>query len=69
MMPRSSTVSLPRMNHGVSSTTLRPRGKAPNGGQRVLHRQSEAAAIDNKDGDNRFFYARGIVHHEFVPQG
>jgi len=32
-------VSLPRMNHGVSSTTLRPRGKGPNGGQRVLYRQ------------------------------
>ena len=31
---------------------------------------SEEAAIDNKDNDNRFFFdARGIVHHEFVPQG
>ena len=24
--------------HGVSITTLRPRGKAPNGSQRILHR-------------------------------
>jgi hypothetical protein len=38
-LPRSSTVPLPRINQGVSSTTLRPRGKVPNGGQRVLHRQ------------------------------
>jgi len=38
-MPHSSTVSLPRMNHGVSSMTLRPRGKVPNGSQRVLHHQ------------------------------
>jgi hypothetical protein len=37
-MPRSSTVSLPRMNHGVSSTTLRLRGKAPNAGQRLFKR-------------------------------
>ena len=40
------------MNHGVSSTTLRLRGKAPNGGQRV--KEIEAAAIDNKDDDNLF---------------
>ena len=33
-------------------------------------KESEAAAIDNKDDDNGFFfYARGSVHHEFVPQG
>ena len=33
-------------------------------------KESEAAAIDNKDFDNRFFFdARVIVHHEFVPQG
>jgi len=32
-------------------------------------KESEAAAIDNKDDDNLFFFdARGIVHHEFVPQ-
>jgi hypothetical protein len=37
-MPRSSTVSLPRMNHGASNTTLRPGGKAPNGGQRLFKR-------------------------------
>jgi len=68
-MPLLSTVSLPRLNHGVSCTTLKPRGKAPIGGKRVLHRQrSEAAAIDNKGDDNVFFDARGIVHHEFVPQ-
>jgi len=55
MMPRSSAVSLPRMNHGVSSTTLRPRGKALNGSQRVLHRQRKWA-INNKDDDNGFFF-------------
>jgi hypothetical protein len=47
------------MNHGVSSTNLRRRGKAPNGGQWVLKRQSEAAAIENKDYDNRFFLRQG----------
>ena len=32
--------------------------------------ESEEAAIENKDDDNRFFFdARGIVHHECVPQG
>ena len=33
-------------------------------------KESEAAAIDNKDDDNGFFFdARGIVHHEFFLQG
>jgi hypothetical protein len=32
-------------------------------------KESEAAAIENKDYDNLFFDARGIDHHEFVPQG
>jgi hypothetical protein len=32
-------------------------------------KESEAAGIDNKDNDDRFFDARGIAHHEFVPQG
>ena len=32
-------------------------------------KKSEAATIDNKDDDNGFFDAGGIVHHEFVPQG
>jgi hypothetical protein len=34
-------------------------------------KESEAAAVDNKDDDNLFFFsdARDIVHHEFVPQG
>ena len=32
-------------------------------------KESEAADIDNKDDDNSCFEARGIVHHEFVPQG
>ena len=32
--------------------------------------ESEAAAIDNKDDDNGFFFdTRGIVHHEFFLQG
>ena len=65
-MPRSSTVSLPRMNHGVSITTLRPRGKAPNGGQRVLHRQIKWG-IDNKDDDNRFFRRQGYCSSRICP--
>ena len=32
-------------------------------------KESEAAAIDNKGDDNRFFQRQDIVHHEFVPQG
>jgi hypothetical protein len=33
-------------------------------------KESEVAAIDNKDDDNCFFFdARSIVCHEFVPQG
>jgi len=33
-------------------------------------KESEAAAIDNKDDDNGFFFnARGIVQHEFFLQG
>ena len=32
-------------------------------------KESEVEAIDNKDDDNPFFNSRGIVHHEFVPQG
>jgi len=32
-------------------------------------KESEAAVIDNKDDNTRFFFdARVIVHHEFVPQ-
>ena len=70
-MPCSSTVSLPRMNMGFP---LRPSDQEAkcrmvvNGFSTV--KESEAAAIDNKDFDNRFFFdARVIVHHEFVPQG
>jgi hypothetical protein len=32
-------------------------------------KESEVAAIDNKDYDINFFYTRVIVYHEFVPQG
>jgi hypothetical protein len=38
-VPHSSAVSLPMMNHSISTATLRQRGKMPNGGQRVLQRK------------------------------
>jgi hypothetical protein len=70
-LPRSSIVSLPRMNHGVSSTTLRPRGKAPNGSQRLFKqlRQSSSQAFRKRHSPAAFRSCRNAGNSVLTAEG
>jgi hypothetical protein len=33
------------------------------------HQKSAQESLKNQDHAHRFFYIRGVVHHEYVPEG